>query len=55
MEQEKPKCRTCTSEATCLGRYEVCEGPEEYGCDTCCGHGNEDGYCNRLPWAPELE
>ena len=38
------KCRTCDNVGTCFGQYEG-HGPEEFSCDTCCGHGNEDGYC----------
>lgn len=35
----------CGNEPTCIGRYEVSVGSFEFGCDTCCGHGNEDGRC----------
>ncbi len=41
-------CEFCGNLAMCLGRYETCEGPESYACDDCCGHGNEDGHCERL-------
>lgn len=41
----KPKCMTCGKPATCYGKY---EGVEGYSCDNCCGHGNEDGFCERL-------
>jgi hypothetical protein len=39
-----PKCSHCGSLAVCFGN---CEGPANhaYGCSTCCGHGNEDGWC----------
>lgn len=42
-------CSHCRERiATCLGEYESCTGDEEYACDECCGHGNEDGHCQRL-------
>jgi hypothetical protein len=43
------ECETpsCSNPATCRGIYEG-EGPERAACDECCGHGNEDGYCNPL-------
>lgn len=44
-------CEHCGAPATCFGSYEM--GPEGYACDTCCGHGCEDGYCRQL--APEDE
>jgi hypothetical protein len=35
--------------AICIGRYDANEGdPDEAGCDECCGHGCEDGYCEQL-------
>lgn len=37
-----PFCSTCGQPATCYGTYEGITG---YGCDVCCGHGNEDGHC----------
>lgn len=47
-----PKCATCDRPATCLGVYEDPSGDDpRYGCDVCCGHGNEDGTCFRLPGA----
>lgn len=33
---------------TCAGAYEDPEAPLGFGCDVCCGHGNEDGWCERL-------
>lgn len=34
----------CGKLATCFGSY---EGQEpSFGCDTCCGHGCEDGHCD---------
>ena len=46
-ENERLKCSTCGKEAACIGRY---EGNVEFtaACDTCCGHGNEDGECFQL-------
>jgi protein gp37 len=38
-------CRGCGGPATCFGAYEG--GSPEPGCDACCGHGNEDGWCGR--------
>ena len=40
----------CGKQATCFGAYEG--GPEAYGCDDCCGHGNEDGYCEPVAARP---
>ena len=40
------KCH-CDNTPTCVGRYEG-HGDPEVGCDTCCGHGNEDGVCYQL-------
>lgn len=41
-------CATCSTDATCFGRYEG-HGPVAWACDTCCGHGNEDGWCKPAP------
>ena len=38
------RCVYCAAPATCLGRAEGQE-TDTYGCDECCGHGNEDGRC----------
>lgn len=38
-------CSTCERPATCYGTY---EGVTGYACDTCCGHGNEDGHCTPM-------
>lgn len=43
-----PVCAICGKPAACLGRYED-PGPDEYACDSCCAHGNEDGHCVPLP------
>lgn len=40
-------CARCGEPATCLGAYEGAE-TEQYGCDECCGHGNEDGHCEAV-------
>ncbi len=44
-----PKCATCANDATCLGVYEDPAGEPRFACDVCCGHGNEDGTCFRMP------
>ena len=38
------KCSYCDNEAVCVGRYESTTTFEP-ACDTCCGHGCEDGVC----------
>ena len=43
------RCAICLSPAACVGAYEGAQ-EEAPACDTCCGHGNEDGYCR--PIAP---
>jgi hypothetical protein len=40
-------CARCGEPATCLGAYAGAE-TEQYGCDECCGHGNEDGHCEEV-------
>lgn len=49
--RNKPQtCAVCGTPATCFGEYETCDGTSAgYACDTCCGHGNEDGWCEALP------
>ena len=42
-----PKCSHCDRPATCFGAYED-ERNIGYGCDECCGHGCEDGWCRQL-------
>lgn len=44
-----PLCDHCGANATCLGSYEGL--PIMFGCDECCGHGNEDGACDKLQGA----
>lgn len=38
-----PLCAVCGAPATCYGNYEMTA--EDYACDQCCAHGNEDGWC----------
>lgn len=43
-----PTCDHCgVAPAVCFGRAED-DGDPETACDTCCGHGNEDGWCVQL-------
>lgn len=39
-------CDDCGNQATCYGAYEM--QPPGFACDTCCGHGCEDGKCTRV-------
>ena len=39
-----PRCSICSKLATCQGAYED-ESNWGFGCNSCCGHGNEDGHC----------
>lgn len=41
-------CEHCVEErpASCIGQYEGDTTRPRYACDTCCGHGNEDGWCS---------
>jgi hypothetical protein len=41
----KNRCAICGKPATCHGKYEE-DTEESFACDDCCGHGNEDGYCD---------
>lgn len=42
------KCSHCkVNPAACVGRYENAKR-ETLACSECCGHGNEDGYCQPL-------
>lgn len=38
-------CEICGKPSACVGKYDA----DSYGpaCDSCCGHGNEDGRCIR--------
>jgi hypothetical protein len=38
------KCYNCGKPATCYGAYE--DTNEHFACNDCCGHGNEDGWCD---------
>ena len=42
-----PTC-FCGRPVTCIGEYEPGSGVRG-ACDTCCGHGNEDGWCRPIP------
>ena len=44
---EWPTCWVCGKKATCIGRY-MGSATDEPSCDECCGHGNEDGYCEPI-------
>lgn len=44
---EPGPCAHCGKPATCVGSYESNDAPVARACDDCCGHGNEDGWCNR--------
>jgi hypothetical protein len=45
-------CHICGKPATCLGQYDNMTDPA-YACDSCCGHGCEDGRCMTLPCATD--
>lgn len=50
--ERAPICSHCRERpAVCLGQYDNMLEPD-YACDTCCGHGCEDGRCFRLPAPP---
>lgn len=38
-----PVCALCGNVATCFGQY--ADYDKGFACDSCCGHGNEDGWC----------
>lgn len=44
---EAAECSRCHNKATCYGEYEG-HGGTQLACDTCCGHGNEDGWCKPI-------
>ena len=45
---QAPICSHCKrAPATCLGQYDNMPD-EQHACDACCGHGNEDGWCNPI-------
>lgn len=45
----RPVCGDCGAPATCLGEYEGRGHGDTYACDSCCGHGQEDGACRPIP------
>lgn len=48
-----PTCSECdSSPAVCFGQYEG-DGVPQPSCHSCCGHGNEDGWCIPLSDLPE--
>lgn len=49
-----PTCTFCGAPAVCVGRYEMAD-EDQYGCDVCCGHGCEDGYCVPLETTENVE
>lgn len=46
-------CQSCGKPATCSGQYSG--EAERLACDECCGHGNEDGWCEPFPKPPEAK
>jgi hypothetical protein len=40
-------CAICGGPAACIGAYEG-RSVEEFACDNCCAHGNEDGHCRPI-------
>lgn len=40
-------CHICEKPAVCIGQYDNMERPLP-ACGECCGHGNEDGWCEPL-------
>jgi len=44
---ERFLCCVCDAPATCWGKYD--DEVENFYCDKHCDHGNEGGWCNRLP------
>jgi len=43
-------CHVCGKPAACIGRYGT-DDAYSPACGTCCGHGNEDGWCRPVPEA----
>lgn len=41
------RCELCGQPAACYGKYDGMLRPEHH-CDACCGHGNEDGWCDPI-------
>lgn len=46
----KAVCAVCGRAAICVGAYEG-ETETQFACDACCGHGNEDGWCQPLEYS----
>lgn len=49
---EPPLCGVCGKPAACFGLYDDPDGDRsgdpDYACDSCCGHGCEDGKCDPI-------
>jgi hypothetical protein len=41
-----PRCAFCGQAAACFGNYD--SAVDDYACDQCCWHGNEDGWCKSI-------
>jgi hypothetical protein len=52
------KCAHCDKAAVCFGIYENPQDPVAFACGSCCGHGNEDGWCRPIEqladWATSI-
>jgi hypothetical protein len=48
MSKIKVQCAHCDRAAACAGVYEASEGAVSPACNVCCGHGNEDGWCEPI-------
>lgn len=46
------RCYVGCGPAACVGAYEG-QTADEYACDECCGHGQEDGHCRRIERDPQ--
>jgi hypothetical protein len=44
---DRPACFVCGEPASCIGKYAE-DDVEDFACDHCCGHGNEDGHCRPI-------
>ena len=51
MPEGEQVCAICGGPAACYGLYDPIDSEEvvQFACDECCGHGNEDGWCIRVP------
>lgn len=45
-------CAICGAQASCVGVYEDPTQEPAPACDDCCGHGNEDGWCEPIEVEP---